>query len=287
MTAQYKYTADLDDAFFTRLREVAREVGAEPLDMLSVMMSESGVSASATNPNGHATGLIQFMPATLAALRYNGTWQDFRHLTATQQLEWVERYYKPWTAKAGGWSVASLYQATFLPATLGNSDPGHVIAARQGTFGWAYDANAVFDANKDGAIQVSELTAAVQRNCKGPRWEEIKARLEGKPAAEVDEVDEKSAGIDLRTTRGLQMALDELGFEPGPIDGIPGKKTRRALIAFQGAADLKADGILGPITRKALAHALAAPGTVHASADELDVEARDEAADTGEHEAQS
>ncbi|WP_017444822.1 TIGR02594 family protein [Gayadomonas joobiniege] len=49
--------------------------------------------------------------------------------------------------------------------------------------------------------------------------------------------------------RNLQQALTDLGFDPGPIDGIPGRRTRQAIIAFQSANSLLADGIVGPQTR--------------------------------------
>lgn len=50
----------------------------------------------------------------------------------------------------------------------------------------------------------------------------------------------------------LQTKLKELGFDPGPIDGIFGSKTEAAVIEFQKSKKLKADGIAGPITFKAL-----------------------------------
>jgi uncharacterized protein (TIGR02594 family) len=52
--------------------------------------------------------------------------------------------------------------------------------------------------------------------------------------------------------RAAQARLAELGHAPGPIDGIWGPRTRRAVIAFQREAALPADGIIGPRTREAL-----------------------------------
>ena len=54
------------------------------------------------------------------------------------------------------------------------------------------------------------------------------------------------------TVRKLQRKLKKLGFNPGPIDGIFGKKTRAALIRFQKSRRLIADGIAGPRTLAAL-----------------------------------
>jgi murein L,D-transpeptidase YcbB/YkuD len=46
----------------------------------------------------------------------------------------------------------------------------------------------------------------------------------------------------------VQRALSKAGFDPGPIDGKPGKKTKSAVKAFQRQNNLKADGIVGEKT---------------------------------------
>jgi Putative peptidoglycan binding domain len=53
----------------------------------------------------------------------------------------------------------------------------------------------------------------------------------------------------------LQHALATLGYRPGKIDGRYGPATQRAMIRFQQAEGLKADGIFGAKTKLALAHA--------------------------------
>ncbi len=45
---------------------------------------------------------------------------------------------------------------------------------------------------------------------------------------------------------GIQRQLKEQGFDPGPVDGKLGPKTRRAIRAYQRAADLKVDGRPSP-----------------------------------------
>jgi uncharacterized protein (TIGR02594 family) len=54
------------------------------------------------------------------------------------------------------------------------------------------------------------------------------------------------------TTLQIQTRLRELGFDPGPIDGIPGRQTTRAVSDFQRARGLEVDGIVGPRTLAAL-----------------------------------
>lgn len=53
-------------------------------------------------------------------------------------------------------------------------------------------------------------------------------------------------------TTAVQAALSRLGFAPGPVDGEWGPKTKAALVAFQRAAELAPDGVLGPKTIRAL-----------------------------------
>lgn len=52
--------------------------------------------------------------------------------------------------------------------------------------------------------------------------------------------------------RALQQRLTELGFDPGPIDGLQGARTIAATKAFQASRGLVADGVVGPRTLAAL-----------------------------------
>ena len=54
------------------------------------------------------------------------------------------------------------------------------------------------------------------------------------------------------SVRELQTLLASRGFNPGPIDGIFGSQTQNAVILFQRANGLAADGVVGPITWNAL-----------------------------------
>lgn len=52
--------------------------------------------------------------------------------------------------------------------------------------------------------------------------------------------------------RSIQEALRAAGFDPGLIDGIAGRRTKKAIEDFQRTKGLKVDGIAGPQTLGAL-----------------------------------
>jgi TPR repeat protein len=57
--------------------------------------------------------------------------------------------------------------------------------------------------------------------------------------------------------RGLQHELAAAGYSPGPADGRYGQRTRRAVLRFQHARHLAADGVAGPQTLHGLRTSLA------------------------------
>ncbi len=50
----------------------------------------------------------------------------------------------------------------------------------------------------------------------------------------------------------IQVALENYGYNPGPIDGIYGKRTNKAVRTFQRANHLTVDGVVGPQTWRKL-----------------------------------
>jgi peptidoglycan hydrolase-like protein with peptidoglycan-binding domain len=60
---------------------------------------------------------------------------------------------------------------------------------------------------------------------------------------------EGTRGADVRR---LQEVLTDLGYQPGPVDGISGSRTISAVTTFQVDAALTADGLAGRVTRAAL-----------------------------------
>lgn len=54
------------------------------------------------------------------------------------------------------------------------------------------------------------------------------------------------------TTEALQKRLADLGYDPGPTDGVRGRRTIAAIREFQADHGLLIDGIAGPATRAKL-----------------------------------
>jgi len=57
------------------------------------------------------------------------------------------------------------------------------------------------------------------------------------------------------SVRVVQRTLRRLGWQPGPVDGLYGPRTKAAVTRFQAAARVGVDGVVGSQTRRALTHA--------------------------------
>jgi peptidoglycan hydrolase-like protein with peptidoglycan-binding domain len=70
------------------------------------------------------------------------------------------------------------------------------------------------------------------------------------------------------TVREAQQALKDKGYDPGPIDGIDGPRTRAAVRSYQEKQNITADGRLGPKTLDSLGVKHASAGTEFSAAGE-------------------
>ena len=105
---------NLGENFYPKLVRVSNQLGINPEDLLAVMASESGISASQQGHAANASGLIQFMPQTLKSLGFGGSPEEFRNLTGEHQLDYVKKFLSGKSVKTPG----QLYVAIFLPAAL-------------------------------------------------------------------------------------------------------------------------------------------------------------------------
>lgn len=145
-------------AFLSRLSAICRELNIDPDWLLAVMYSESGLNHRAVNPNGGATGLIQFMPATALAL---GTTTDaLKNMSNTEQLTFVRQFLYPYRYQIK--SYADLYMAVFFPAALGKDETWVLQTARLSAAKIAA-ANRIFDLDANGILTVCEVREAFLR----------------------------------------------------------------------------------------------------------------------------
>ena len=73
----------------------------------------------------------------------------------------------------------------------------------------------------------------------------------GRPAASISARTKHAKAETMSGTYSPRLWRNSV-YAPGSVDGLYGPKTSAAVTAFQSAAGIKADGIVGPQTRKAL-----------------------------------
>lgn len=155
-----------------KVREIAKELQAQPNDLMSVFHVETAGSLSPSqrtigNPNG-AVGLIQFTGTAITAMNKRRAAQGLEPLSKeklagmsfSEQLDHVRDYLRDTLAERGATGPVDrgdLYSAVFAPALVGASDGAGVY--KSGTK--AYSSNASLDTNGDGWISKAEVTARV------------------------------------------------------------------------------------------------------------------------------
>lgn len=153
-----KVPASYRTAFIAKVIQVSKNLGIDPNWLMAIMHFESAgtFSPSITNTLGY-TGLIQF--GTAAATALGTTTTTLRSMTAVQQLDYVERYYKMWFKSlkiTSPDSFVDTYLITFFPAAV-NKGLDFVIQTNKISAASLAKANPIFDLNKDKQITVAEI----------------------------------------------------------------------------------------------------------------------------------
>jgi len=119
--------------------------------------SDETFSASVSNRAGSgATGLIQFMPLT--AIGLGTTTAALARMTAVQQLDFVESYFRPYRGRLR--TLSDHYMAILWPAAIGK--PEHHVLWDKATRPTTYGQNAGLDGDRDGRITKAEAAAKVE-----------------------------------------------------------------------------------------------------------------------------
>jgi len=193
--------SNLGPNFYPKLVQISSELGMNPEDLLSVMVSESGIDPSAHEKQYGASGLVQMMPSTLKGLKFPGTGADFRTLSGEDQLDWVKKLVQGYAKMNGGpfTSAAQYYVGNFFPVALklpgvhtgnpntifieenpqtiniGNSQYSRKyynvgIKLSPDTEKMAYKANPLFHGSIPGAITYGDMMKRVDKNKRNPLY---------------------------------------------------------------------------------------------------------------------
>lgn len=137
--------------FTDKVHTISGKLGINPNWLMQVMYSESRLKPTAYNPSG-ASGLIQFMPSTAAALGTSTS--AIRNMSAVDQLDYVYAYFRPYAGKMK--SYYDLYLATFFPGGIGKPDSWIFHSSRLSAATIAMQ-NPAININKDGQITIAEF----------------------------------------------------------------------------------------------------------------------------------
>ena len=146
------------EVFIAKVRAISQRLGIEPEWMMQVFMQESSMNHQAVNPISGATGLIQFMPNT--AISLGTTVAALKTMTNVQQLDWVEKYFRPYTGRMN--CYVDVYFTVFFPLAVGKPDDWVLQTSTQSAALIARQ-NSIYDLNKDGKLTVAEVREAILR----------------------------------------------------------------------------------------------------------------------------
>lgn len=134
--------------FANKVKQISTKLKVNPNFLMMVIFKETGgsFSPSIKNPSSSASGLIQFMEDTAKSL--GTTTAALRAMSATEQLDYVYKYLKPFTGRLK--TFRDVYLAVFYPSGIGRSSSWKFPS-------WVYKSNRGIDMNKDGVLTLGEF----------------------------------------------------------------------------------------------------------------------------------
>jgi hypothetical protein len=133
-------------------------IGASPLEVAELLLSESGFDPSARNSIG-CVGLNQLCSSSYGIFSSDYTVDQYVQLTVSEQLPYVFAYWQNWLTQYGLGSISArdLYWLNFLPATyVPNSSDDYVISSKGDPY---YSSNTGLDMDGNGQITAGDLQA--------------------------------------------------------------------------------------------------------------------------------
>ena len=160
------WSAKVSQEFVERIKLMCINLKMEedgPNCMMSCMAWESGETFSPAIKNGAgsgATGLIQFMPKTAKSL--GTTVEALAAMSAVEQLEYVEKYFKPHKGKLK--TLSDIYMAILWPKAIGKAEDYVMFDKAETPI--TYRQNSGVDINADGKCTKAEAAAKVMQKYK-------------------------------------------------------------------------------------------------------------------------
>lgn len=144
--------------FGQTVQQIATKLGIQAWWLMIVFYIETAairygkIDHRITNSLG-ATGLIQFMPATMRSLGVSQT--RLTQMSNVEQLDYVCKYLKPYAGKMR--SLTDVYLAVFFPVAIGKAED-FILEARGLPAAKVAKWNPLYDLNRDGAISKREVS---------------------------------------------------------------------------------------------------------------------------------
>jgi hypothetical protein len=161
-TTRIIWATKVSKEFILKVRDIAKrlEMPTEGSNWLMACMAfETGETFSPTIKNGAGApyyGLIQFGEA--AAKDCGTTVAALVKMTAEQQLDYVYKFFKPYTGKLK--TLSDVYSRIIWPVAVGKSEDYVIFDTKVRPT--AYVQNKGLDINKDGLVTKAECAAKVQ-----------------------------------------------------------------------------------------------------------------------------
>lgn len=166
--------ADTPEPFYDALATWDRDPGVDPGDALAVFVHESGMDPRAQNPKSRATGLMQWLPkhAPIPV-------EQLREAGHVRQLGFARDWFRSVIRGMGRpfRSPGEVYAVVFAPGRLtpDANENTVIFSAKDGNL---YSWNLTLDADRDGVIRMSDLTARVAEIKSRPLYAAHFARLQ-------------------------------------------------------------------------------------------------------------
>ena len=206
------------------------------------------VTYTVTNGTGEATidsdgvltpvriGSVTVTATKAGDSEYNAVTSSPVEITITRATPTGEPAYTKITASGKTLADAALGIGTITPAggTIAWDDPTTTEVVANKSYGWTYTPTDTNYTTRTGTIKL---------------WSKSSGGGSGRTVAVVaPDMPMLYRGGTGDAVKTLQEKLNAKGFDSGNVDGIFGSKTKAAVLAFQKANGLAADGIVGPLT---------------------------------------